>query len=90
MINGASGVSNMNPGTSKKKKSSKKKGKKQGYNDRLDESLGMRDGKESTKKQSYKSRRDESKGMEKSLGHPAYSGNKSSSQVGYPDTKNRA
>ena len=41
MINGASGVSNMNPGTSKKKKSSKKKGKKQGYNDRLDESLGI-------------------------------------------------
>ena len=28
MINGASGVANMNPGTSKKKKSSKKKGKK--------------------------------------------------------------
>ena len=89
MINGASGVSNMNSGTSKKKKSSSKKGKKQGYNDRLDESLGLRDGKESTKSQSYKSRRDESKGMEKSLGKPAYSGNKSSSQVGYPDTKNR-
>ena len=63
--------------------------KKQGYNARLDESLGMSNGKESTKSQSYKSRRDESKGMEKSLGHPAYSGNKSSSQVGYPDTKNR-
>ena len=89
MINGASGVSNMNPGPSGKKKASKKKAKKQGYNDRLDESLGVRDGKESTKSQSYKSRRDESKGMEKSLGHPAYSGNKSSSQVGYPDTKNR-
>ena len=90
MINGASGVANMNPGTGKKKKSSKKKGKKQGYNARLDESLGMRDGKESGKKQSYKSRRDESKGMEKSLGHPAYSGNKSSSQIGYPDTMNKA
>ena len=25
----------------------------QGYNDKLDESLGMRDGKESTKKQSF-------------------------------------
>jgi len=37
--------------------------KKQGYNDRLDESLGMRKGKESGKKQSYKDRRDESRGM---------------------------
>ena len=36
--------------------------KKQGANDRLDESLGMRDGKESTKTQSYKDRRDESRG----------------------------
>ena len=36
--------------------------KKQGANDRLDESLGSRDGKESTKKQSYKDRRDESRG----------------------------
>lgn len=47
---------------------------KQGYNDRLDESLGMRKGKESGKSQSYKSRRDESRGMSKSsmpkdLGH---------------------
>ena len=38
--------------------------KKQGSNDRLDESLGMRDGKESTKTQSYKDRRDESRGAE--------------------------
>lgn len=36
---------------------------KQGYDDRMDESLGMRDGKESGKKQSYKDRRDESRGM---------------------------
>ena len=36
--------------------------KKQGSNDRLDESLGMRRGKESKKSQSYKSRRDESRG----------------------------
>ena len=36
--------------------------KKQGANDRLDESLGVRRGKESTKSQSYKSRRDESRG----------------------------
>jgi hypothetical protein len=35
----------------------------QGYNDRLDESLGMRRGKESKMKQSYKARRDESRGM---------------------------
>mgnify|MGYP003124284494 FL=1 len=47
--------------------------KKQGYNDRLDESLGMRDGKESGKSQSFKSRRDESKGMEKAMGKRAYS-----------------
>jgi hypothetical protein len=45
--------------------------KKQGYNDRLDESLGARDGKKS---QSLKSRRDESKGMEKAMGKGAYSG----------------
>jgi hypothetical protein len=35
----------------------------QGYNDRLDESLGVKDGAESTKSQSYKDRRDESRGM---------------------------
>lgn len=39
--------------------------KKQGYNDRLDEKLGMKDGKESKKKQSYKDRRDESRGAKK-------------------------
>ena len=47
--------------------------KHQGYNDRLDESLGARDGKESTKSQSFKARRDESKGMEKAMGKRAYS-----------------
>jgi len=36
---------------------------KQGYADRKDESLGMKDGAERGKKQSYKSRRDESYGM---------------------------
>lgn len=51
--------------------------KKQGYNARLDESLGMRKGKESGKKQSLKARRDESKGMEKAMGKRAYSGDKS-------------
>ena len=45
--------------------------KKQGYNARLDESLGERRGKKS---QSMKSRRDESKGMEKSENKRAYSG----------------
>lgn len=39
--------------------------KKQGYNDRLDERLGMKNGAESSKSQSYKSRRDESRGMAK-------------------------
>jgi hypothetical protein len=48
-----------------------------GYNDRLDMSLGARNGK---KTQSMKDRRDESKGAEKAAGRPAYSGNKSSSQ----------
>ena len=49
--------------------------KKQGYNDRLDESLGMKH--KGPHKQSYKSRRDESKGMSKSrYGHP-YAGNHS-------------
>jgi len=39
--------------------------KKQTANDRLDESLGERDGAESTKTQSYASRRDESRGASK-------------------------
>ena len=39
--------------------------KKQGYDARLDESLGERRGKESTKSQSFKSRRDESRGASK-------------------------
>ena len=50
-----------------------KGGMTQGYNARLDESLGNRKGKKSTKKQSYKDRRDESKGMEKASGKRAYS-----------------
>ena len=45
----------------------------QGYDDRLDESLGMTDGEESSKKQSFKDRRDESKGMERALGDRPYS-----------------
>lgn len=49
--------------------------KKQGYNARLDDSLGSKNGKKS---QSMKDRRDESEGMEKSMGKRKYSGNKSS------------
>ena len=44
----------------------------EGYDDRLDESLGMSD-KESSMKQSLKDRRDESKGMKKASGKRAYS-----------------
>ena len=47
--------------------------KKQGYNARLDESLGARRGAESTMSQSIKARRDESKGKEKASGKRAYS-----------------
>ena len=43
--------------------------KGQGYNDRQDEALGVKDGKESGKKQSMKDRRDESEGENKSLGN---------------------
>ena len=43
-------------------KSVKSAPKKQKANDKLDESLGERDGKESTKSQSFKDRRDESRG----------------------------
>ena len=46
---------------------------KQGYNARLDETLGSKNGKESTMKQSMGDRRDESKGEEKSKGKGAYS-----------------
>lgn len=69
----ARGRAMKNGGTTKKAKG---KGK-QGYNARLDESLGMRKGKKS---QSFKARRDESKGAKKAAGKRAYSGNKSSAQ----------
>jgi len=45
--------------------------KRQGYNARLDESLGERN--RGRKTQSLKSRRDESKGTEKAMGKRAYS-----------------
>ena len=47
--------------------------KKQGYNARLDDSMGAKNGK---KKQSMKSRRDESEGMEKSMGGRKFAGDK--------------
>ena len=52
----------------KKGKSVSKK-KKQGYDDRLDESLGARHGKKS---RSYIARRKESEGMEKAMGRRKY------------------
>ena len=61
-----------------KKGGAVKKKKKQGFNSRLDESMGMRN--RGKKKQSMKSRRKESKGMEKAMGRKSYSGNKSSAQ----------
>ena len=63
--------------TSRTIKKSPTKMKKQGYNARLDDSLGAKHGKKS---QSLKSRRDESEGMEKSMGKRKFSGNKSSAQ----------
>jgi hypothetical protein len=49
---------------------------KQGYNARLDESLGARNGRNS---QSMKSRRDESKGMSKKMYGHSYGADKSMS-----------
>jgi len=50
--------------------------KKQGYNSRLDESLGSRNG---NKSQSMKDRRDESKAMSKKMYGHAYGADKSMS-----------
>ena len=49
-----------------------KGGKTQGYNDKLDESLGSREGAGSTKEQDRRDRRDESEAMEKSMGRRKY------------------
>ena len=49
-----------------------KGGMMQGYNDRLDESLGNTKGKRSTKEQNYKDRRNESEAMEKKGGKRKY------------------
>lgn len=48
---------------------------KQGYNDRLDESIGMKH--KGAHSQSMKDRRDESKGMAKAMTGHAYSGDHS-------------
>src|SRR5210317_550877 len=48
--------------------------KKQGYNDRLDESMGARNG---PRMQGMEARRDESEGMEKAMGKRKFAGNKS-------------
>ena len=45
---------------------------KQGYNARLHEHLGSKDGAESTKTQSYTARDHESEGMEESMGKGKY------------------
>ena len=47
-------------------------GKTQGYNDKLDESLGSRHGSGRTKEQGRKDRRDESEAMERSMGRRKY------------------
>ena len=49
-----------------------KGGKTQGYNDKLDESLGNTKGKRSTKEQTSKDRRNESEAMEKKGGRRKY------------------
>ena len=49
-----------------------KGGKTQGYNDKLNESLGNTKGKRSTKEQNYKDRRNESEAMEKKGGKRKY------------------
>ena len=55
---------------------------KQGYNARLDESIGMKH--RGAKKQSMKSRRDESKGMAKAMSGHAYSGDHAMKEDAYP------
>ena len=56
---------------------------KQGYNARLDESLGMKH--KGAHKQSMKSRRDESKGMSKKMYGHAYGGDHSMKYEGVKD-----
>ena len=56
---------------------------KQGYNARLDESLGAKHGKKS---QSYKARRDESKAMSKKIYGHAYGGDHSMVRSSHSET----
>ena len=53
---------------------------KQGYNDRLDDTLGAKDGAERSMTQSFASRRKESEGMEKAMGKPSFASNRQSAQ----------
>ena len=53
---------------------------KQGYNDRLDDSLGADNGAERNMKQSLASRRKESGGMEKAMGRNKFTSNQQSNQ----------
>ena len=53
---------------------------KQGYNDRLDDTLGAKDGAEHGMTQSFADRRRESGGMEKAMGRPEFSSNRQSNQ----------
>ena len=55
----------------------------QGYNARLDDSLGAKNGKKS---QSYKARRDESKGMSKRIYGHAYGGDHSMVRSSHSET----
>ena len=55
----------------------------QGYNARLDESLGAKNGKKS---QSYKARRDESKAMSKKIYGHAYGGDHSMVRSSHSET----
>ena len=64
----ADDISSYNQGTPRYAKG----GKTQGYNDKLDESLGNTKGKRSTKEQNYKDRRNESEAMEKKEGQRKY------------------
>ena len=53
---------------------------KQGYNDRLDDTLGAKNGAENSMKQSFASRRKESEGMSKAMGKPSFASNQQSAQ----------
>ena len=68
----AAGIGALLGSSGKKSKKMGHGGKTQGYDSRLDESLGMRKGAGRTKQQSRKDRRDESAAMERSMGRRKY------------------